>query len=1831
MIDILNYSGDQVESGNLILGGTTADSGVYQASLIGRRPIILSMNPDGSYLWAKSITAEDYQGVTAVAASKQSSNNYLAAVLQQSLNDVCFIQIHRTTGSIDWVTKLDMPNFNKQLFSQTLLIDNNQNIFAVFTLYMYSDNNVGIIKFQGQQNNPPVLSFKLSQEESTAHAVIADNGYDYLYIGGFSETYQYSHEFYASITQVDNDLNILSSQGFIQGASTNFYEISKLDMMYDASLQNYCQFACIANGLNIILAKFIVDQISHTQEVSYSVLINSYSQCLAVATKSGDCHSNYYLASIDQTVRVGVLQSTSGITDTYFHQVYSDSNSAFNTIKDGFFYQEKAYYLGGWLNITFSSNPYIFTQAVAFLMTTEPDESDMYINQTIVGPTAKSNSTLLIWNQFPFIYILQGYPLIDVVYIQGIINTTIISQLPQVTIYTIIPSNINNQTYFLGDLTTDYYFAEFTVAEDCTDISFTYSGTFSYNPDDIFMFNATSKYFTINTLPTSSTQYIGIYTLTIEALMNNGQTANKSFNLEIKSNCYSAAIVPSLQSNILHEIEQPGNLVYSFNAFTSNPTGCAFLYTLSQINGTSLTTIVNFDTAALTVTISPTASSFLGTYQYSLTGSLVDNFILQTSVELFIKILPVCGAAIITPIDSSTYSYYLDSGVSLHLFTPNWPISNSSCGTVSYQIVNATDNSPANTGIITLSAINEVIVNTQDFDNQGTHNLSIIASSSNSNVTQVFDIFEVIIGNQCYAAAISVPFTIPAQTYTFGQGESRVPYGTMLIDKSVCGGITYILLVDNFFSISDLTLDTINKEIVIDTTNITLQGVRNCQLIGTSLQGGVQESANFTVTIIDPCLTVTLKTSPTATFIESASLNLYQLVSLPVVYFDDVINYICDIEYIVTDLGLLSLPAAVSYESANHRISVNDTLSQAAYQQTLNVQGFINGRPTKFLNYTFVVDFQQDCSLNQIDIIDNSTLVPYELYSSSQFYDYSSLFQIHFPSCPIAGVITDSFDCKFQNGSTCDSNTLFTSDPNYSFLTFDSQDKTKIGTHVAVIQINQQGLTGYLKLELVISCDCRCTNIALSVIPNGSYDISNGTQTYTHHNLAWVSSDPISCPINYALYTQSLGSPHSMFSINSTTKDFNVSVNQSSTVGTYPLRVVSKVGSLIETEVFYDFQITITNICSTTTNISPTAMIEQNYTITQSTMNFTFLPWTATPSYCTNFNYSALIDTDSSSLPSFIVFDPLNRMFSVQTNSVSDRGNYQIRVSGYLDVANTFSSVISLNAKVPCNLNTITSPVFNISSAITYIIGEPQMDLIFTPFVELSNGECGDITYELAFNGIYNTSYYDIVYLTSSDRKISIFTSDIVTFNNTLLSITVKGQLGAFLSTQNFNLLLIYSCQIYNLTASTLDVALGSINTSSSYQYYIGSGEMNIDFNPFTQYEACNEVITYTLELEDSNSLPDFITLFDSIRRIIVSTNDTKDGLQSVYTLKVIAQVSTLMGIVQGYLLIPLRMRVINNLPPQFVSPLSDLTLQQGTSIKYTFPDIIDRDGDEIDQVQIDFGQAATFITGSYPELLISPNLQTLGTFILSISVSDLSLEPKSATYNLKVTVTQYDYNQTDQSQNNSSGSQQMIVTDPKRISTDLTATIKSITIEGVVTIQFNKQMNIPSDYSTFNQYTGASRLLKQKKVDIGSQILLLKLKSRDGEYLNNVIFTWSVISFQKSLLKLQLDFKDSREISFKVNQIHFQSIQDLDELEITFQANSKFIQQSDGLVIKQGLNIKKTIPKQLRDDGNYIFSIQNHLLALTQILKDSGESTIDALEVFAYGSIALNFAMYLF
>ena len=87
--------------------------------------------------------------------------------------------------------------------------------------------------------------------------------------------------------------------------------------------------------------------------------------------------------------------------------------------------------------------------------------------------------------------------------------------------------------------------------------------------------------------------------------------------------------------------------------------------------------------------------------------------------------------------------------------------------------------------------------------------------------------------------------------------------------------------------------------------------------------------------------------------------------------------------------------------------------------------------------------------------------------------------------------------------------------------------------------------------------------------------------------------------------------------------------------------------------------------------------------------------------------------------------------------------------------------------------------------------------------------------------------------------------------------------------------------------------------------------------------------------------------------------------------------------------------------------------------------------------------------------------------------------------------------------------------------SSNLSAKIKSISVEGLVTVEFSQIVNVPKNYTSFNQ-----------------SVLVLTIK--DGGYVRDLNFTWNLTSFTPKEMLIQLHFADPSLVSIPVRNYRF-------------------------------------------------------------------------------------------
>ncbi len=107
--------------------------------------------------------------------------------------------------------------------------------------------------------------------------------------------------------------------------------------------------------------------------------------------------------------------------------------------------------------------------------------------------------------------------------------------------------------------------------------------------------------------------------------------------------------------------------------------------------------------------------------------------------------------------------------------------------------------------------------------------------------------------------------------------------------------------------------------------------------------------------------------------------------------------------------------------------------------------------------------------------------------------------------------------------------------------------------------------------------------------------------------------------------------------------------------------------------------------------------------------------------------------------------------------------------------------------------------------------------------------------------------------------------------------------------------------------------------------------------------------------------------------------------------------------------------------------------------------------------LSIDFGDAVSFIQGSFPTYIGSPKLENEGSHLVIVSVKDIQRYPSHYMTTFYIIVQKSSALIAEEAI-----MQKFTVTDENLSSKDLEASIWEITVEGVVTIKFKKKVVVP-------------------------------------------------------------------------------------------------------------------------------------------------------------------------
>lgn len=101
------------------------------------------------------------------------------------------------------------------------------------------------------------------------------------------------------------------------------------------------------------------------------------------------------------------------------------------------------------------------------------------------------------------------------------------------------------------------------------------------------------------------------------------------------------------------------------------------------------------------------------------------------------------------------------------------------------------------------------------------------------------------------------------------------------------------------------------------------------------------------------------------------------------------------------------------------------------------------------------------------------------------------------------------------------------------------------------------------------------------------------------------------------------------------------------------------------------------------------------------------------------------------------------------------------------------------------------------------------------------------------------------------------------------------------------------------------------------------------------------------------------------------------------------------------------RVRILlNNLGPPYYKPsLKDIKMKAGETLRFTYPRLVDDDGDAIGSVIVFFGMAQHFITGVYPSYTLKPTNNSVGEFPITVIVKNNNTFPLTGEYMFNIIV----------------------------------------------------------------------------------------------------------------------------------------------------------------------------------------------------------------------------------
>ncbi|CDW81605.1 UNKNOWN [Stylonychia lemnae] len=1002
--------------------------------------------------------------------------------------------------------------------------------------------------------------------------------------------------------------------------------------------------------------------------------------------------------------------------------------------------------------------------------------------------------------------------------------------------------------------------------------------------------------------------------------------------------------------------------------------------------------------------------------------------------------------------------------------------------------------------------------------------------------------FKLTIKSKCSSVSITKS-SISAQTYYVSQPYLSIQFSSFSLSPSNSGcTITYTLSLSDgqaYDSSFIRTFSTTNRTIIVYTQDISKASYTAYSL---KLTGSLtnypaeKDSITFSLTI-KSCFWDTLSISPSIT-----QKTHYAKQSTTVT------SNLATITVSQSFSGLCPTPtySLMKINSSNTEVAADMIFSLSA-----NVLTLITTDNTMIGEYTLKVyaktiwetttykEAYNTFTVTILDYCDNSAQITAWKPGEQTYYISSNLKTIQFDIWTSTLAVSDCPITYSSSIPTAIQSVVTFSPTDRQFTIAQTNNMILLGTYSVSITGYLTSINSYtVSFDIIFKnpCEKATINIGATQIADQTYDLNSIQSPNPYTFDEFYSSITLPSILAYCgtltyKFKDASGSDldSTIFTASSASRSVTIFTSDESKLANSPYTVTVKgyYSNFYYPSASFTFKVNLQKNCFYQSATLPAAQ-SQTYMLTdsQKTINpglFSLLFTTGCPLVYT---YTCQLQIDNSPCltpnPFITSFESSTGIFKVYSTSATT-GVYLIKIKGSVvstqDSGTYTSSELIITLTISPLSCLLEPPTTLIDPIKVYSLGT-TLDIPYNEFI-VSVGTCNTqytLYQDSCTSGTQLTAgsgatLETVVSLDTTNKKIIVRTSDQALAGKEFVICLIGKDLSTISeATQTFTLR-ISCCQVTALTPSSLDTSTSSL---TSQTYFINQGTMDIPFHAFTEATTtgttCGFTITYQLSVVGYSSIPSFISLTSSTNplSLTVTSNQKQDVLKSPYTVLITSSVNN-PGVatpITGQLSIPLVITQQNLAAPKFIPSLQDISLKVEDTTDLVFADPIDTDGDGFTVSTPKFGQAS-FVSGSYPNFILQPKFSDLGEYKVQVTVTDDNINSLSATYSFIIKVSKSaseNNNSTNATSNDTTGTgtslnsgtsqtisiKQAVIKDKK--STKLTAEIKEISIKGLITVTFNSDVIVPTNYTNFD-----------------SKVMLIQVRDEEGKTDKSINYTWNL------------------------------------------------------------------------------------------------------------------------